>query len=577
MNGEPRSAGPAGEPARSPYLGAPVELATLPNGAVVPADTQRRLERTMYLVPTVDRPAPGVTVFAGGFLNLTVIEGDDGLILYDTGETLADGEHLLRQIRAFTDKPIAAIVCSHSHYVHGTEALLEGRDDVPILGHPRLNANLADGGSGSVFPEAAPLQTARTLQQFCHFLPGEGPDAPSGVLVRFGRSGQRPVNRPVHDGERLTIAGVELVCLTGHGSDTDDCLSLHLPGRGVVLTNLLWPYLPNLYTLRGSKFRDPRDWRSGLAQLRALDPEVAVTTHSRALVGRAAVRDALDAQIDALDLIHDQTMRGILRGLGPDALRGFVRLPAPLAGHPFLAEVYGEVGHYGPYLYQHALGWFDGDAASINPLPPQDLARRTVDAMGGAAAVLERTRAALSAREWAWAAQLAQWLHRIAPDDPDVREAKAQALEALGRATPAMTTRSWYLTQARALRGQVRLPTVVHPNLHRLLAQPPATSVRAFRVRVDPHRAGALDRLLAIAFTDRGVRHGLHLRRGVVRFVDDPDRADRAPDLAVALPFEAWLRYFAGGAGPDALMAAARVELGPAAEVRAFLGLFDAG
>jgi hypothetical protein len=125
---------------------------------------------------------------------------------------------------------------------------------------------------------------------------------------------------------------------------------------------------------------------------------VVVGTHARALSGRTRVRATLDAVIDALDLIFDQTMRGILRGLGPDELRDFVRLPEPLASHPFLAEVYGGASHFAPYLYQHALGWFDGDAASINPLPPLEQARRLVDAMGGRAAVPGRAREALAAR-----------------------------------------------------------------------------------------------------------------------------------------------------------------------------------
>jgi alkyl sulfatase BDS1-like metallo-beta-lactamase superfamily hydrolase len=557
-------------------MGAPVALDTLPNGAVIPAQTRSRLERTMYPGPVVDRVAPDVTVFGGGFLNLTMIEGDDGVLVYDTGETLDDGERLLGRIRAITGKPIAGVLYSHSHYVHGTAALVDDDAGVPVVGHPRLNANLAAGGAGSVFAETAPLQGARTLEQFCHFLPERGPDARTRIALDFGRSGQRPVNRPVADRERLVLAGVELECHTAHGSDTDDCLTVFLPDRGVVLNNLLWPFLPNVYTLRGARFRDPREWRDGLARIRGLRPATIVGTHARALTGQAAIRSTLDAVIDALDLVFDQTMRGILRGLGPEELRAFVRLPEPLASHPFLAEVYGEASHYGPYLYHHALGWFDGDAASINPLPPDEQAARLVDAMGGRAAVLARVREAMAAHEWAWAAQLAAYLHRLDPDDPATRAAKADALEQLGRATPAMTSRSWYLTQARALRGEVAVPRLSFPNHRLLAAQPPAASVDAFRVRLDAQRAVDADALLVLRFTDRdGLRHGLRVRGGVARPVLDPGTADRAPDVELATASEPWLRFFTAKLALPAFLDACTVVAGTRADAERILGLFD--
>ena len=259
------------------------------------------------------------------------------------------------------------------------------------------------------------------------------------------------------DGERMTVAGVEMQFFTRFGSDTDDCLTVFLPREGVVLNNFLWPFVPNIYTLRGSKFRDPREWRDGLKVILGLDAEVLVNTHARAVRGRDAVRDTLEHVIDGLDLVLDQTLRGILRGCGPEELREFVRLPGPLATHPNLAEIYGEISHFGPYLYNHALGWFDGDAASINPLPPLEQATRLVEAMGGAAAVTANARRALDAKEYAWAAQLAGYLFRVAPSDPAIRSLKADALQAMGRVTPAHTIRNWYMAHARALRDGVRI------------------------------------------------------------------------------------------------------------------------
>jgi len=557
----------------NPYRGAPVALTTLANGAITHAGSQRRLALSLYASPTVDRVAPGVTVFGGdGFLNLTLIEGDDGLIVYDTGEVLDDGERFLAQIRSVSDKPIVAVLYSHSHYVHGTSALVGDGSGVLIVGHPNVNANLAGNAAGTTFPETAPLQTSRVLQQFNHFVPEHGPDAPAGAAIRFGRSGMLPVNRPVDDGECLTIAGVRLQCFTRYGSDTDDCLTVHLPDRGVVLNNILWPFVPNVYTLRGARFRDPREWRDALRTIADLDPAVLVNTHARAIRGREAAREALEHVIDALDLLLDQTLRGILLGLGPDELRDFVRLPDALAAHPNLAQIYGEVSHFGPYLYHHALGWFDGDAANINPLPPAEQAARLVEAMGGRDAVLGRARDALARPDYAWALQLLQYVYRLDPRDREVRALKADALQAMGRVTPAHTVRSWYLTQARALRGEVDVPRLQFASTRLLALAPPAETMTQYRVRIDPERAGTRTDALVLRFRDRDARHGWRLRRGVARF-DPTPATDAGVELEVSL--ESWLRFFTCRDTLEQFLDAARVVHGTREQAYVFLGLFD--
>lgn len=557
------------------YMGAPVALTELDNGAITHAQSQQKLARSMYQTPTVDRVAPNVTVFGGdGFLNLTLIEGTDGLIVYDTGEVTADGERFLAQIRSVSDKPIVAILYSHSHYVHGSRQLVGDGAGVQVIGHPKVNANLAGGATGTAFTETAPLQTARVMQQFNHFVARQGPDAAAGAVIHFGKSGMLPVNVPVQDGQKMTIAGVEMQFFTRYGSDTDDCLSVYLPQSGVVLNNILWPFIPNVYTLRGSKFRDPREWRDALQTILDLQPEILVNTHARAVCGREAVRSALEHVIDALNLILDQTLRGILRGLGPEDLRQFVRLPPALAAHPNLAEIYGEVSHFGPYLYQHALGWYDGDAASINPLPQNEQAQRLVDAMGGREAVLSQAERALEGKEYAWATQLLQYLFRLDPLEPRVRALKAQALESMGRVTPAHTVRSWYLSQARALRGEVDIPRLQFGSARMLAMSPPAASMEQYRVRIDPVKAGDAALRLDLHFCDQDARHGWQLRRGVATFQADPAQ-EGASAVTLAVSYESWLKFFACRQTLDDFLASASMVQGTPQQARDFFALFD--
>ena len=558
------------------YMGAPVRLTTLPNGAVTNAASAEKLAKSAYDAPVRHLVAPGVTALGGhGFLNLTLVEGPEGLVVFDTGERLEDGELFLREIRAISDKPIVAIIYSHSHYVFGTSVMIADKPDALIIGHPRVNVNITNGGSGNLYGETAPIQSARTMQQFNYYAPETGPNAPAGAKINFGRSGFVPVNTPVQDGQKMTVAGVEMQFFTRHGSDTDDCLTVYLPQTGVVMNNILWPFLPNIYTLRGAKFRDPREWRNALMVIRDLKPNAITGTHARSIVGAAACRQTLDDVIDGLNAILDQTLRGILLGLGPDDLRSFVRLPKHLQYVPCLAEIYGEISHFGPYLYNHALGWFDGDAATINPLPPLEQAERLVDAMGGRNAVLARAQAAFAAKEWAWAGQLVNYLFRINSADPAVRALKADVLEQHGRVTPGHTIRGWYIAQARALRGEVRIPRLQFANTRLLSLAEPAESLYQYRIRIDPQRSADMDWVVAISITDRAVRHGWHLRRGVVTFLPDPDADGRRPKLELATSYDNWLRFFSCKRDLADFLGDCLIPQGTLAEATAFFAAFD--
>jgi alkyl sulfatase BDS1-like metallo-beta-lactamase superfamily hydrolase len=67
-------------------MGGEVTLKTAPNGAVVNAEVLEVNSKILYLEPTTEKVADGVWCIGGHSLaNTTVIEGNGGLIVYDTG------------------------------------------------------------------------------------------------------------------------------------------------------------------------------------------------------------------------------------------------------------------------------------------------------------------------------------------------------------------------------------------------------------------------------------------------------------------------------------------------------------
>lgn len=260
------------------------------------------------------------------------------------------------------------------------------------------------------------MLTARAAVQFSNFLPLEGPDATFAKRLQVKAPAFLPVTHPVQDGEKLDVAGLELQFFTKYVSD-DFSTTVWVPSKKAVLNNFFWPGTPNLYSLRGAVYRDPQVWLNGLKVIRDLQPEYLLNTHARPIIGKEKVAEALTAYMDLIALTYDQTLRGILKGLGPDDLRYFIYKPAHLTDAFYNAEVYGETTWFPPAVFYYQMGWYDRDATKVFKIPPKEEAKRLVELMGGRDKVVAAAKEALDKREYAWAAELVNYVYKLDPND----------------------------------------------------------------------------------------------------------------------------------------------------------------
>ena len=560
------------------YMGAPVELTKAKNGAI----TNKRLIDGIDIVawpePTIEQPAEGVWVFGGyGLAPMAVIDTPEGLIAFDTGDTKHDGELMFEALRTVSDKPVKAIIYGHSHTCLGAGVLTEGNDDIPIIGHPDLNDVVARnaGGAPAYFPEIGPYLTARLLIQFNTFMPNEGDDAwvvPTNLEVDEGAF--IPVNTPVEDGQEMDVLGVKMQFFTRYGSDDKVHTTVWLPEREILLTTMLWSSPPQLYSVRGDVFRDPREWIEGLKHNRDLQPEVLISAAARPVVGKEVIQKTLEGYLDGASFVLDQSLRGILGGKGPNELRHLVSFPAYLNETPNNLHNYGEISSYAPAIHYQCVGWYDNDAANLKPVAPWDEAERIVPLMGGREAVLAAAAEAMEKKEYAWAEQLVNYLYRLDPEDGEVRQAKADALRQMAYVATGANDRAHMMTQALALEGKVTVPRVIPP-APEVIAASPVTYVDHFRVRIDPEKSGETESFMRIDFAD-GNSAGLHIRRAVAEFVADPDEHYRKPDITLAMSGEAWAKIFLSAAAPTDLISGGEIEVsGDAAEAARLIDLFD--
>ena len=564
----------------NPYMGDKVELREAPNGAIARKELLTRIGDAAWLEPTIERPAENIYVFGGyAVAPISMIETEDGLIVFDTGDAKHDGEILLDAIRTVSDKPIKAIIYGHSHTVHGAGVLAEGNDDVITIGKKGLNEKIAldqsSSGLPAFYPEIGPYLMARAVSQFNGYMPDKGADAwAAPINIGAPESTFIPVNTPVEDGQELTVLGVKMQFFTKYGSDDKYHTTVWLPESKTLLTTMLWSSPPQLYTLRGDLFRDPKEWISGLRFNMGLKPEVLVSAAAKPIVGGKNIQKALQDYMDGTMFVLDQSLRGILQGKGPDELRHSVVFPDYLYESPSNLQSYGEISTYAPAIFYHAVGWWDGDAANIKELAPAHEAVRWVKMVGGQDAMLKEAQKAFDKKEYAWAAKLANQVYIISSDHKEARQLKADALRQMAYRNTGATDRAHLLSQALELEGKIKIHRLIPPS-QEAVANNPTLFVDYFRVRIDPKKSGEITKFIRFEFTD-GTTAGLHVRRAIAEFYPNPETYDKKADITLELSPETWYKLYINNSLISKLIADGEVTVkGNEQEAIKVLNLFD--
>ena len=556
-----------------------VKTITAPNGAVANAGFAQTLQ-LIYSQPTIEKAADGIWVLGGySITNVVVIESDEGLIIIDSGDSKEEGMRFKEAIREnISKKPIIAAIYTHSDYSMGTGVMVDDPKTALIVGHKKVNETVQNkfmsGGAIAQIPELGPVLTARHMIQFSNFLPDTGADGLLGQRYRIKEHAYLPANKIVENGETVKIGGIDFQFFTENRSD-DHSLTIYLPKQKAVMNNFYWPGTPNLYSIRGAAYRDPREWRNGLQVIRDLKPEVMMNTHAKTVQGSKEVFDAISNYMDMVTLVYDQSLRGILHGLGPDELRYFVYQPKHLAAFPNNAQAYGEVPWFTPAVFYHQIGWFDRNLSTLHQLPPVEEAERTVALMGGRKKVLQAAKASFAKRELAWSAQLGNYLFTIDSKDTEVRKLLADVYRAMGQTSLSVIGRAFFLSEARALEGEVQIPRVVPPKQD-IIAAKPTFFVDMYRVRIDPRKSENTEKMLVFNFSN-GTSAGLHVRRGIAEFVPNPATHYRPADLTCTVDTKTWADLYLNATTLDEAAKSGGVKMtkGSMEDLKAVMDLFD--
>ncbi len=279
-------------------------------------DHSAEFEQRVYEVTDGVHQAVG---FALG--NSILVEGDVCAFVVDVTESIESARAVKAAFEKITRKPIRALVYTHNHadHVFGGPGFAKP-GDVEVYSHDTTEYYI-----NRIVGVIRPIISTRSARMFGTLLPDEGPDrvvnAGIGPALELGHGGATPgLIRPTRTfSERLEteICGVDVVMEHAPG-ETNDQIFVWLPEKRVLLPgDNVYKAFPNLYTIRGTLYRDLLGWVRSLDRMRALRPAHLAPSHTRPVSGEDHIQEILTAYRDAIQFVHDQTIRGMNKGLTP--------------------------------------------------------------------------------------------------------------------------------------------------------------------------------------------------------------------------------------------------------------------
>ncbi len=446
--------------------------------------------------------------------NLTVIEGDSGLILIDPLTTAEVARAALELYYAHRPrKPVVAVIYTHSHIDHygGVRGIVDEVDVKAGKVKVIAPAGFMEAISGENVLAGAPM-SRRAQFQFGTMLPrgARGQvDAGLGKSVARGTPGLiAPTQSIVKPVETHVIDGIEIVFQLAPETEAPAEMHMFYPQLGVLnMAENACPLLHNFIPLRGAVARDPRIWAKYIGDAIAMygaKTKVLIGQHHWPTWDRAKIIDYLEAQRDLYKHIHDQTLRYMNRGWRPAEIAEVIDLPPGLAERWAVRGYYGSVSHNVKAVYQRYLSWYDANPCNLNPLPPAPAARKFVEYMGGATAVIERARADFARGEFRWVAQVMKEVVYAEPDNKEARALCADALEQMGYQAESATWRNAFLYGAQELRhGVFQMPVRPGMGADTLAGLSSDVFFDLMAIRLDAKKAAGQSQVVNWRFTDR--------------------------------------------------------------------------
>jgi alkyl sulfatase BDS1-like metallo-beta-lactamase superfamily hydrolase len=475
---------------------------------------------------------PGVYQVRGlDIANMTLIEGDSGVIVVDTLTSIEGARAAMElYVKHRGKRPVAAVIFTHTHTDHwgGARGVLNGAalagGEVPIIAP---NFFMEHAVSENII--AGPAMLRRAQYQFGPFLAkgvrgqvdcGLGKSMAAGAVALL-----RPSDLIIATGDKRVIDGVEFEFQMAPNSEAPAEMHFYVPRYKLLnLAENCTHNFHNLLPFRGADVRDALAWSKYLNEALKMwsgKAEAMCGQHHWPVWGRDRVDTMIRQQRDLYKFAHDQTVRLMNHGLTAAEIAETIRLPQSLEGAWHARGYYGHIRHNVKAIYQKYLGWYDANPVNLDPLPPVQAGIKYVEYMGGSEAILARARKDFAKGEFRFVAQALSHLVFAEPDNSAARAMLADTFEQLGYAAESSTWRNAYLFGAQELRqGMPKAPPRPPIPRETLAALRTEQLWDVLGVRLNGPKAEGRHIVLNWSFTDTGETFVLRLENSALTYTE---------------------------------------------------------
>ena len=489
--------------------------------------------------------------------NMTLIEGESGWIIVDP---LTSKETTKRAfafaMQHLAAKPIVAIIITHSHADHfaGVTALVTPEE----VKARKVRIVAPEGFMEEATSENTMVGIAmyrRSLYMYGKRLPRSERghvDTGLGKEPALGSTSILPATELItRTPQEETIDGVPFVFQNAPDSEAPAELTFYLPKQKAWCgAEVVSRHLHNVYTLRGAKVRDSLNWSNTIDEIIDLfgEAEIYFASHHWPIWGNERVVDFVKKQRDIYKYIHDQTIRMANSGLTPREIAEEIEFPESLRTNFSTRGYYGTLSHNVKAVYQFYFGWYDANPANLNPLPPVESAKRTIEYMGGAESVLAKAEASFDKGEYRWVAEVLNHLVLSEPKNDKAKALLARTYDQLGYIAESGPWRDVYLTGAYELRhGGPEEKLDISLAADQLKYTPISNLLDTIAVSLNGPKADGENLTVNFVFTDLDESYVLKIENAVLHHkqqLPDPDA-----NATVSLTHDLFLKLLTQRAG----------------------------